>query len=68
MLAAHLSSGPASPTALQLGDPPRQVIVDVRSSQDSQVAYLQTQAGDEAELLKRVIATRRTRSATLSPC
>jgi signal transduction histidine kinase/DNA-binding NarL/FixJ family response regulator len=59
VLAAHLLAMPAFdvPTFLELGDPPRQVLVTVRRSGDDHVLYLQSQSGDEADLLRRAIAT-----------
>ncbi len=59
VLAAHLLSAPAFdvPIFLDLGDPPRQVLVTVRRSGADHVLYLQSQSGDEADLLRRAIAT-----------
>ncbi len=58
-LATHLLSAPAFdvPAFVDLGDPPRQVLVTVRRSGGDQVLYLQSQSGDEADLLRRAIAT-----------
>ena len=42
---------------LDLGEPARRVMVTVRHSGEDQIVYLQTQSGDEAELLRRAIAT-----------
>src|SRR3954469_4652204 len=59
VLAAHLADEPEhdASTLLDLGEPPRRVMVTVRHSGTDQVVYLQTQSGDEAELLRRAIAT-----------
>jgi len=59
VLAAHLSGDPdqESATLLDLGEPSRRVMVTVRHSGEDQIVYLQTQSGDEAELLRRAIAT-----------
>jgi signal transduction histidine kinase len=59
VLAAHLADEPEHDAAalLDLGEPPRRVMVTVRHSGTDQVVYLQTQSGDEAELLRRAIAT-----------
>jgi signal transduction histidine kinase len=58
-LAAHLASDPEQDASalLDLGEPPRRVMVTVRHSGEEQIVYLQTQSGDEAELLRRAIAT-----------
>jgi signal transduction histidine kinase len=58
-LAAHLAADPAQDASalLEVGDPPRGVMVSVRHSGEDQVVYLQTQSGDEADLLRRAIAT-----------
>ena len=59
VLAAHLADTPEHNAAalLDLGEPPRRVMVTVRHSGADQIVYLQTQSGDEAELLRRAIAT-----------
>ena len=59
VLAAHLADTPEHDAAalLDLGEPARRVMVTVRHSGADQVVYLQTQSGDEAELLRRAIAT-----------
>ena len=58
-LAAHLLGDPSpdDSTVFELGDPPRHVLATVRRSGDDHVLYLQAQVGDEAELLRRAIAT-----------
>lgn len=58
-LAAHLAAGVLldSATVFDLGDPPRQVITSVRRSGEDHVLYLRAQVGDEADLLRRAIAT-----------
>jgi signal transduction histidine kinase len=58
-LATHLAGDTEQDVAalLDLGDPPRSVMVTVRHSGRDQIVYLQTQSGDEAELLRRAIAT-----------
>ncbi len=58
-LALHLANDPAldGATVFDLGDPPRQVIASVRRSGEDHVLYLQAQVGDEADLLRRAIAT-----------
>ena len=58
-LAAHLATEPDhdDTVLLDLGEPARRVTVSVRHSGGDQVVYLQTQSGDEAELLRRAIAT-----------
>jgi signal transduction histidine kinase len=58
-LASHLRSDPDQDAAalLDLGEPARRVMVMVRHSGEDQIVYLQTQSGDEAELLRRAIAT-----------
>ena len=58
-LAAHLRSDPGQDASalLDLGEPARRVMVTVRHSGDDRIVYLQTQSGDEAELLRRAIAT-----------
>ena len=59
VLAAHLADDPEQRhlALLDLGEPPRRVMVTVRHSGADQIVYLQTQSGDEAELLRRAIAT-----------
>jgi signal transduction histidine kinase len=59
VLAAHLADYPQQDVGalLDLGEPARRVLVTVRRSGGDQVVYLQTQSGDEAELLRRAIAT-----------
>jgi signal transduction histidine kinase len=59
VLAEHLDTSPDPETSalLDLGDPSRRVLVNVRHTGEDQVVYLQTQSGDEAELLRRAIAT-----------
>jgi signal transduction histidine kinase len=59
VLAEHLAGDPEQDTSalLELGDPGRRIMVSVRHSGDDRAMYLQTQAGDEAELLRRAIAT-----------
>jgi signal transduction histidine kinase len=59
VLATHLASGPENDASalLDLGEPARRVMVTVRRSGEDHVVYLQTQSGDEAELLRRAIAT-----------
>jgi signal transduction histidine kinase len=42
---------------LELGDPPRQMVATVRRSGEDHVLYLQAQVGDEADQLRRAIAT-----------
>ncbi|MCW2762699.1 MAG: ATP-binding region, ATPase domain protein [Marmoricola sp.] len=58
-LAEHLAGdpGPDGATVFDLGDPPRQVMASVRRSGEDHVLYLQAQVGDEADLLRRAIAT-----------
>ena len=58
-LAAHLTEHPAgeATAVLDLGDPPRQITVSSRASGDTLAVYLVAQSGDEAELLRRAIAT-----------
>jgi signal transduction histidine kinase len=58
-LASHLRGDPDQDAAalLDLGEPARRVMVTVRHTGEDQVVYLQTQSGDEAELLRRAIAT-----------
>jgi signal transduction histidine kinase/ActR/RegA family two-component response regulator len=58
-LARHLAAEPAQDTValLDLGEDVRRVMVTVRHSGSDQAVYLQTQSGDEAELLRRAIAT-----------
>jgi signal transduction histidine kinase len=58
-LAVHLASHPTAETAtvVEVGDPPRQVMASVRRIGEDQVLYLQAQVGDEADLLRRAIAT-----------
>ena len=59
VLATHLDTRPHQDAAvlLDLGEPPRRILVTVRHAGEDQVVYLQTQTGDEAELLRRAIAT-----------
>ena len=59
VLASHLADGPENNASalLDLGEPARRVMVTVRHSGADQIVYLQTQSGDEAELLRRAIAT-----------
>ncbi|MET0840165.1 MAG: ATP-binding protein [Marmoricola sp.] len=59
VLAAHLDNDPDHDLAalLDLGEPSRRVMVTVRLTGEDQIVYLQTQSGDEAELLRRAIAT-----------
>ncbi len=59
VLANHLSDDPdhENATLLDLGEPARRIMVTVRRTGEDHVVYLQTQAGDEAELLRRAIAT-----------
>ena len=59
MLARHLAKGPdlSGSATLTLGDPPRQVYTMVRRSGTDQLVYVQAGPGDEAELLRRAIAT-----------
>ena len=59
VLAAHLDTSPDQETSalLDLGEPARRLLVNVRHTGEDQVVYLQTQSGDEAELLRRAIAT-----------
>jgi signal transduction histidine kinase len=59
VLADHLAGDPDQDTSelLELGEPGRRIMVSVRHSGEDQVVYLQTQAGDEADLLRRAIAT-----------
>ncbi len=59
VLAAHLADDPENNASalLDLGEPARRVMVTVRHSGADQIVYLQTQSGDEAELLRRAIAT-----------
>lgn len=59
VLATHLAGDPEHDASalLDLGEPPRRVMVTVRHSGEDQIVYLQTQSGDEAELLRRAIAT-----------
>jgi signal transduction histidine kinase len=58
-LAAHLDGAPEQDASalLDLGEPARRVLVTVRHSGEDQIVYLQPQSGDEAELLRRAIAT-----------
>jgi len=58
-LAVHLADEPEleGATVVELGDPPRQVIASVRRNGEDVVVYLQAQVGDEADLLRRAIAT-----------
>jgi signal transduction histidine kinase len=58
-LAAHLAEGHRLDTTvvLELGDPARQVVTSVRRSGEDDLVYLQAQTGDEADLLRRAIAT-----------
>jgi signal transduction histidine kinase len=58
-LAIHLASDPSLDTAtvFELGDPPRRVMASVRRSGPDHLLYLQAQVGDEADLLRRAIAT-----------
>src|SRR4051794_7974823 len=58
-LAAHLASTPAggASVVLELGETPRRLLVTVRHSGPDRAIYLQPQSGDEAELLRRAIAT-----------
>ncbi|MEO7942211.1 MAG: HAMP domain-containing sensor histidine kinase, partial [Marmoricola sp.] len=58
-LAVHLAADPGleSATIFELGDPPRQVMASARRSGQDLVLYLQAQVGDEADLLRRAIAT-----------
>ncbi|MET0998691.1 MAG: response regulator [Marmoricola sp.] len=44
-------------SVVDLGDPPRRVLARVRRSGEDHALYLQAQAGDEVELLRRAIAT-----------
>ena len=59
MLATHLAADPDHEAAvlLDLGEPPRRILVTARHTGEDQAVYLQTQTGDEAELLRRAIAT-----------
>jgi signal transduction histidine kinase len=59
VLADHLADDPENDASalLDLGEPARRVMVTVRHSGEDQIVYLQTQSGDEAELLRRAIAT-----------
>jgi signal transduction histidine kinase len=58
-LARYLADDPVpdGATLFDLGDPPRQVMASVRRNGDEQVLYLQAQVSDEADLLRRAIAT-----------
>ena len=58
-LAAHLDvhRHDDSTLLLDLGEPARQITAIVRAGTDSQLVYLQSRSGDEAELLRRAIAT-----------
>jgi signal transduction histidine kinase len=59
VLATHLAGEPDNDISelLELGEPPRGIMVTVRRTGEDQIIYLQTQSGDEAELLRRAIAT-----------
>jgi signal transduction histidine kinase len=58
-IAAHLLAHPdgESTATLELGEPPRRVKITVRPSGDDQVVYAQAEPSDEADLLRRSIAT-----------
>lgn len=58
-IASHLMGDPSldGSTIFELGDPPRQVQASVRRSGADHLVFLQPQAGDEASLLRRAIAT-----------
>lgn len=58
-LAAHLDvhRHDDSTLLIDLGEPARQITAIVRAGADSQLVYLQSRSGDEAELLRRAIAT-----------
>ncbi len=58
-IAAHLAAHPdgESSTMMELGDPPRRMLVSVRPSGTDQVVYVQVESSDEADLLRRSIAT-----------
>jgi len=51
----HLEAN--GPTTVTLGDPPRQVLTLVRPSGTDQLIYLQAEHHEQAELLRRAIAT-----------
>ena len=55
----HLADGNEqdTPAVFDLGVPARRVMVTARRSGEDQVLYLQPQIGDEADLLRRAIAT-----------
>ena len=59
VLASHLDTQPPQDAAvlLDLLEPFRRLLVPVLHTGEDQVVYLQTQTGDEAELLRRAIAT-----------
>ena len=59
LLAAHLVDDRHLDRAavFELGDPPRRVMVSARRAGDDLVVYLQSQVSDEADLLRRAIAT-----------
>jgi signal transduction histidine kinase len=59
VLGTYLADDPDHDTSslLDLGEPARRLLVTVRRTGEDQAVYLQTQPGDEAELLRRAIAT-----------
>jgi signal transduction histidine kinase len=58
-IAMHLAAHPSgeSSAMMNLGEPPRQMLVTVRPSGTDQVIYVQPESSDEADLLRRSIAT-----------
>jgi signal transduction histidine kinase len=58
-IAVHLAAHPdgESSVMMELGEPPRQMLVTIRPSGTDQVVYIQPESTDEADLLRRSIAT-----------
>ena len=58
-IAAYLAAHPGGESSqmMELGEPPRRMLVSVRPSGTDQVVYVQAESSDEADLLRRSIAT-----------